>query len=106
MRVYPHQAPLSSSTHQPGIAYPYPYSSSSYLRASATDRQPLCGNPEGWGPLSPIRWDFTPCFLDVWVLAVGVFGLLGGIGAVVYLRKQVGQPVGRDWHFWAKLVGL
>jgi hypothetical protein len=55
--------------------------------------------------LSPIRWDFTPCFLDVWVLIVGVFGLLGGIGAIVYLRRQTSQSVAKNWHFWAKLVG-
>lgn len=32
-----------------------------YLTASPKHQtQTLCGNPEGWGPLSPFRYDFTP----------------------------------------------
>ena len=79
-----------------------------YLHATVQDaqRQPLCGNREGWGPISPHRWDFTPCFLDVWIAAVTVvFGLLFGSGAVYYLlRKKSAAPVGRNWHFYAKLA--
>ena len=76
-----------------------------YLTASKHDRQPLCGNSEGWGPISPIRYDFTPCFLDVWIAVVGVFGIVGGAGALWYLyRKCPPQPVKRNWHFYAKLV--
>ena len=76
-----------------------------YLTASTLDRQPLCGNPEGWGPISPIRYDFTPCFLDVWIAAVAVFGIVGGAGALWYLsRNCTPQPGKRNWHFFAKLV--
>lgn len=76
-----------------------------YLVASKHDRQPLCGNSEGWGPISPIRYDFTPCFLDVWIATVAAFGILGGVGALWYLYRQCPpQPVKRNWHFFAKLV--
>ncbi|KAI9775055.1 MAG: hypothetical protein M1835_005954 [Candelina submexicana] len=76
-----------------------------YLGATANRRQPLCGNTEGWGPLSPYRYDFTPCFLDVWISAVAVFGIVFGAGAVWWLLKRKSpQPVQRDWHFYAKLV--
>ena len=78
-----------------------------YLRASEDDghEQPLCRNIEGWGPLSPFRYDFTPCFLDVWVAAVAVvLGILMGLGAVYYLlRKKSAAPVQKNWHFYAKL---
>ncbi|KAF2128318.1 multidrug resistance-associated protein 1 [Dothidotthia symphoricarpi CBS 119687] len=78
-----------------------------YLTASKHDRQPLCGNSEGWGPISPIRYDFTPCFLDVWIAVVAVWGIVGGAGALWYLfRKCSPQPVKRNWHFYAKLATL
>ncbi|KAI9689553.1 MAG: hypothetical protein M1822_010204 [Bathelium mastoideum] len=76
-----------------------------YFDTGATQRQPLCNNPEGWGPLSPIRYDFTPCFLDVWILVVAVGGIVGGSGALWYLlAKHPPQPVKKNWHFWIKLV--
>ncbi|KAK5127730.1 hypothetical protein LTR08_004230 [Meristemomyces frigidus] len=75
-----------------------------YLDATLQGGQPLCGNSEGWGPLSPHRWDFTPCFLDVWVVAVSVWGILGGAGAIWYLYKtSTPQAVKKDWHFYTKL---
>jgi hypothetical protein len=76
-----------------------------YLAASSHHSQPLCGNSEGWGPLSPGRFDFTPCFLDVWIVVVAVWGILGGAGALWYLFKKCpAQPVKKNWHFYAKLV--
>jgi ATP-binding cassette, subfamily C (CFTR/MRP), member 1 len=81
-----------------------PFDSPSYLSVTLTRGQPLCGNIEGWGPLSPFRWDFTPCFLDVWITAVSVFGIVGGAGAIWYLHKKCApQPVKQNWHFYAKL---
>ncbi|KAF2086948.1 multidrug resistance-associated protein 1 [Saccharata proteae CBS 121410] len=75
-----------------------------YLAATSRREQPLCGNSEGWGPLSPIRYDFTPCFLDVWIAAVAAFGIVGGALAIWYLlRKCAPQPVKKNWHFYAKL---
>ncbi|KAK3375086.1 ABC transporter type 1, transmembrane domain-containing protein [Podospora didyma] len=74
-----------------------------YLSASADFKQPLCGNEEGWGPMSPFRYDFTPCFIDVWVASVAVFGIVVGSLAVWWLVKWR-QPsrVAKDWHFWTK----
>lgn len=76
-----------------------------YLSATAEFKQPLCGNEEGWGPLSPFRYDFTPCFIDVWVFAVGAFGIFCGSLAIWYLlRKQKFSGISKDWHFWIKQV--
>jgi ATP-binding cassette, subfamily C (CFTR/MRP), member 1 len=78
-----------------------------YLSASESFKQPLCGNEEGWGPLSPFRYDFTPCFVDVWVFAVAVFGLICGPLAVWYvLRRQKALSISKDWHFWTKQVSM
>ncbi|KAI2637307.1 metal resistance protein YCF1 [Xylaria nigripes] len=76
---------------------------SHYLSASDSFTQPLCGNEEGWGPLSPFRYDFTPCFVDFWVFAVAIFGLLCGPLAVWHvLCKQKTVALTKGWHFWAK----
>ncbi|KAI1335138.1 P-loop containing nucleoside triphosphate hydrolase protein [Xylariaceae sp. FL0016] len=74
-----------------------------YLTATDSFKQPLCGNKEGWGPLSPFRYDFTPCFIDVWVFVVAIFGILCGSLAIWYvLRKSKTVQVSKDWHFWLK----
>ena len=78
-----------------------------YLQAvvQAGSKQPLCGNIEGWGPLSPYRYDFTPCFLDVWISAVAIFGIVLGLAAVWWLMsRKIPSSVGKDWHFYAKLA--
>lgn len=76
-----------------------------YLTATATREQPLCGNSEGWGPLSPFRYDFTPCFIDVWVSSVAAFGIVFGAGALWWLvRSKKPAEVLKDWHFWTKQV--
>ncbi|KAL2813283.1 P-loop containing nucleoside triphosphate hydrolase protein [Aspergillus granulosus] len=69
--------------------------------------QPLCGDVEGWGPLSSLRYDLTPCFLDLGVSFVAGFGLLLGSGALWFLlKKRTPQPVSKNWHFYAKLTVL
>ena len=87
------------------LTYPL---SADYLRTVSTgqEHQPLCGDSEGWGPISLMRWDFTPCFLDVWITAVSlVFGIVLGSGAIYYLlRKKAAAPVAKNWHFYAKLA--
>jgi len=80
---------------------------SGYLSAGQRFAQPLCGNDEGWGPLSPIRYDFTPCFIDVWIASVAAFGLFAGSIALAWLiRKKTPIYQGKDWHFWTKQVRL
>lgn len=66
-------------------------------------KQPLCVDPEGWGPISEIRYDFTPCFLDVWIISVAAWGIVLGFGAVWYLKRRIAQDVPRNWHYYAKL---
>jgi len=76
-----------------------------YLTATTKRYYPACGNSEGWGPLSPGRFDFTPCFLDTWIAAVAAYGILFGAGALWYLlRRGSPQPVKKNWHFYAKLA--
>ncbi|POR32149.1 Metal resistance protein YCF1 [Tolypocladium paradoxum] len=81
---------------------------SSYLAASAF-KQPFCGNEEGWGPLSPHRYDFTPCFIDVGVAAVSVFGLVLGPVAIWWLlskKQQLEHGTAKNIHFWVKQILL
>ncbi|KAL2164206.1 hypothetical protein VTH06DRAFT_3422 [Thermothelomyces fergusii] len=76
---------------------------SGYLTAERIVKQPFCGNAEGWGPLSPFRYDFTPCFIDVWVAAVAAFGIfVGAIAAWWLVKRKQPAPVSKDWHFWTK----
>ncbi|RMZ91424.1 hypothetical protein DV736_g1341, partial [Chaetothyriales sp. CBS 134916] len=67
--------------------------------------QPLCGDPEGWGPVSSIRFDLTPCFLDLGILFVAAWGIVFGAAALAYLlRRKSSQDVPKDWHFYTKLT--
>jgi ATP-binding cassette subfamily C (CFTR/MRP) protein 1 len=76
-----------------------------YLSAEKKNHQPLCGNKEGWGPLAPERYDFTPCFMDVWVSTVAIYGILFGAVAVWWLvRRKHKAEVEKDWNFWTKQV--
>ncbi|MCJ1258553.1 hypothetical protein MMC24_006386 [Lignoscripta atroalba] len=75
------------------------------IAAQGAKKHTLCGNVEGWGPISPFRYDFTPCFLDVWITTVGAFGIVMGSGAVWYLlKKRTPSPVAKNWHFYMKLT--
>ena len=77
-----------------------------YLRATSKKElvQPLCGNVEGWGPISLFRYDFTPCFLDVWISVVTVYGVVFGAAAIWWLlKKRSPAPIRKNWHFYTKL---
>ncbi|KAI5365489.1 putative AAA+ ATPase domain, ABC transporter type 1, transmembrane domain-containing protein [Septoria linicola] len=92
----------SNSGSSPNIDIFY----ATYLAASrkAGSTHSLCGNIEGWGPLSPYRYDLTPCFLDMWILVVSAWGIFAGLAALWWLyKKTTEQPVAKNWHFYAKL---
>jgi ABC-type multidrug transport system fused ATPase/permease subunit len=77
------------------------------VSAFAPRKQSFCTDPEGWGPLSPAAFHLTPCFIDVIVAVVAVWGILSGAGALyLLLKKRIPQPVSKNWHFYAKLVVL
>ena len=79
--------------------------STAYAHPDIVRHQPFCGDPEGWGPISSVRFDFTPCFLDVWIALVAAWGIVLGAGALWYLfYKRTPQPVQKNWHFYAKLA--
>ena len=93
--------------HQSRLRPVFAKESHNYLSSTKEAGQPFCGNAEGWGPISNIRYDLTPCFLDVWISVVAVYGILFGSVALYYLiRKSKPQPVSKNWHFYAKLVGF
>ncbi|KAF2023302.1 vacuolar metal resistance ABC transporter-like protein [Setomelanomma holmii] len=78
----------------------------SYLDTSNVDRHPFCGDGEGWGPISPMYLDFTPCFVDTWVVVVAAFGLLGCAGALWYLcLKSPSHSVRYDRRISNKMFG-
>ena len=58
--------------------------------------------------MSPHRYDFTPCFIDVWIAAVSVFGLLFGSLAVWWLlvKKQKHEGQSKNVPFYIKQVSL
>lgn len=92
------QAVLGGS--QPGESLQSPI-----VSAFAPRKQSFCTDPEGWGPLSPTAFHLTPCFIDVIVAVVAVWGVLSGAGALyLLLKKRIPQPVSKNWHFYAKLV--
>jgi hypothetical protein len=63
------------SSVEPSFEVPSSFSTSkSNATATTPYWQLLCANAEGWSPLSPFRYDFTPRFFDVWILTVAVFG--------------------------------
>ncbi|TID23587.1 abc metal ion transporter [Venturia nashicola] len=78
--------------------------SSTSSNSTSLTRQPFCHNSEGWGPLSLLRYDFTPCFIDVPFAVIASFGIL--TGAFTIWRLLTGnskQPTKRDWHYYTKL---
>ncbi|EXJ79949.1 hypothetical protein A1O3_08235 [Capronia epimyces CBS 606.96] len=86
------------------VAGRFPSHTESILDIGLLSRQPLCGDPEGWGPVSSSRWDLTPCFLDIWIVGVSLWGVLFGAGALWYLfTKRIAQEVPKNWHFYTKL---
>ncbi|KAG0306642.1 hypothetical protein BGZ97_000667 [Linnemannia gamsii] len=63
----------------------------------------LCTHREGWGPLSPDRYDLTPCFeYSVFFGAIGAVAIAGFLARTRYLRHRA-KPhgLGRTaWIYW------
>lgn len=81
---------------------------SNYFSVSEFE-QPLCGNGEGWGPISKYRYDFTPCFIDVWLATVSVYALILGPVAIWWLlskKKPLEHGITKNAHFWTKQVRM
>ncbi|KAG9323193.1 hypothetical protein KVV02_002982 [Mortierella alpina] len=63
----------------------------------------LCTHTEGWGPLSPNRYDLTPCFeYSVLFGAVSLIAILGFIVRIYYLTHHAkAHNFGRTaWIYW------
>ncbi|KAG5922873.1 hypothetical protein E4U42_005186 [Claviceps africana] len=78
---------------------------SNYFAISGFKQQPLCGNEEGWGPISKYRYDFTPCFIDVWLATVSIYALILGPLAIWWLlrkKKPFDDGATKNAHFWMK----
>lgn len=81
---------------------------SHYLEASSKHRELFCPNSEGWGPLSPFRYDLTPCFIDVTIASVAALGLILGPIALWSLlkKKEILVHQAKNNHFWIKQVSI
>ena len=77
-----------------------------HLSATTTNAwHSLCVDPEGWGPMSPFRYDFSPCFLDVWICLVAALGIVFGAAAAWWLiKRKEPRPMTSNWHLYTKLV--
>ncbi|RPB26840.1 putative ABC metal ion transporter [Terfezia boudieri ATCC MYA-4762] len=64
----------------------------------------FCSDPEGWGPISRDKEDFTPCFADLTVDIVSLGLILLGSLNLASLLKQTAYPVPQNWHYYLKLV--
>lgn len=65
-----------------------------------------CGHSDGWGPLSPVYSDFTPCFLQgVLFGGLALVALLAGAYQIYHLRLRKVVVANRVlWPFYAKLL--
>ncbi|RPB07610.1 hypothetical protein P167DRAFT_495580 [Morchella conica CCBAS932] len=76
----------------------------------------FCGDPEGWGPLSPTgRSDFTPCFLDATIDFVSLAIIVLGSFQIFWLSRKKAYPSengednwwyigGKNLGYWSKLI--
>lgn len=66
--------------------------------------QSFCADKEGWGPLLSHKYDFTPCFLDLLMSCLSIYGILFGILVIWWLIKKKNKvvTVTKDWCFWIK----
>ncbi|KAG0213299.1 hypothetical protein BGX31_001295, partial [Mortierella sp. GBA43] len=78
-------------------------STGEWMDPQDTPLHSLCRQSEGWGPVSPTRYDLTPCFeYSVLYGAVSMVASLVFISRILYLYIR-GQPhhLGRTaWIYW------
>lgn len=65
----------------------------------------FCLDPEGWGPVSAIRYSFTPCFQDGILAAIPpLFLLITGSAQAWQFSQSARIPNTRNWVYWSKLA--
>src|SRR5579859_2350608 len=65
----------------------------------------FCLDPEGWGPVSALRYSFTPCFEDGILAAIPPLFLIIWGSAQSYTFSQHSKvPDSRNWTYVTKLV--
>ncbi|KAF9911161.1 hypothetical protein BX616_010659 [Lobosporangium transversale] len=69
----------------------------------------FCGYGEDWGPVSPDRLDFTPCFkFSVLYGAFSILATIAFISRILYLRKRCTlHHLGRTaWIYWPTQIAM
>lgn len=65
----------------------------------------FCLDPEGWGPVSAIRYSFTPCFQDGMISAIPpIFLFLAGTAQAWQFSQSAKLPQSRNWIYWVKIA--
>src|SRR5204863_6249143 len=64
-----------------------------------------CLDQEGWGPVSEVRYAFTPCFQDGILAAIPPIFLFVAGSAQGWQFSQLAKiPHSRNWIYWIKLA--
>lgn len=65
----------------------------------------FCLDPEGWGPVSAVRYAFTPCFQDGILAALPpIFLFIAGSAQGWQFSQSAKVPQSRNWIYWIKLA--
>lgn len=65
----------------------------------------FCLDTEGWGPVSAVRYAFTPCFQDGILAAIPpIFLFVAGSAQAWQYSQSAKIPQSRNWIYWIKLA--
>ena len=65
----------------------------------------FCLDQEGWGPISAVRYSFTPCFQDGILAAIPpIFLFIAGSAQGWQFSQSAKIPQSRNWIYWIKLA--
>ena len=65
----------------------------------------FCLDREGWGPVSAVRYAFTPCFQDGILAAVPpIFLIIAGSAQGWQFSQSAKVPQARNWVYWSKIA--